>query len=669
MAFADVFNAVSGLGKSYWDGLDSYENKQGLRSLGDLASGGDYTAAARAGFAIGKPELGLGLLQLGREAQAASEFGRLMGGGGAAPAPAGAPAPPAAPAMAGGGQSMRLPADPAIRSKFIETVKAGGLTNPVALAVVDAYGQAESGWNPGNVARTWSDPSQSGQPGTSGGLFSWRGPRLAAMQAATVGADDPVAAQAKFFLTENPEVTVALQNAKSIEEAHQILADAWRFAGYDQPGQGEHRKRYNMARLLSRRYAGDPGAAAPAAQAEAPTQTAQADMPAEGSREVQFNIPGDPSRIPLPANIAARMNQLRQAAAIPGLPAAQRQAAHAELSQLQQEAQQYRSSEYTRLRDQERDQRREQREDERAIGGSQTTRDFVIARRNGWTKARTPAEYAADQQASNAALFDGKSVEGQALNYLVQNGQLTKEQAAQFGAGKTITIGDTAYFMTPEGIFGKKPDGTVAQEVPFGKPAPLGSGTGAPAPTSPAAQTQPQPGRAARPGMVPLGPPKVGNVPTEVAARIGLGNQFVDKELPWIRQQIDQGTLSGVGSSVAMALNAGTSGEIARRTQSGVDALLRGLTGAGMGENEAVRYAKRYEITPIDPVSRVKSKLDGLEADLIAVRDAVLSGKNINDPALGGIVRESRRNADLQSKTPPSRADLEAEARRRGLLR
>ncbi|MGA0595148.1 hypothetical protein [Enterovirga sp. CN4-39] len=367
MAFADFYQGFAGLGKAYYDGLDEYTKKQTLSSLGDLASSGDYAAAAKLGFASGRPELGLGLLQLGRETQAAAEFGRLMGGG----SPSASVAAPAAPSGAlptlagGGGQSMRQPADPAIRGRFIDTVKAGGLTNPHALAVVDAYGQAESGWNPGNVARTWSDPSQSGQPGTSGGLFSWRGPRLAAMQAATRGAEDPIVAQAKFFLTENPEVTVALQNAKSVEEAHQILANAWRFSGYDQPGQGEYQKRYNMARFLSRRYAGDPPAPQPAAGGE---QVAQADLPAQGGREVQqFTIPGDPSQIPIPANITQRMTQLRQALAIPGLPAAQRQVAQAEMSQLQQEAQQYRTNEFARLREDRREAQRTERERVRTV--------------------------------------------------------------------------------------------------------------------------------------------------------------------------------------------------------------------------------------------------------------------------------------------------------------
>lgn len=42
------------------------------------------------------------------------------------------------------------------------------------------------------------------------------------MKAFTQGAADPVVAQAKFFLQENPRLTQALQNAGSSEEANRL---------------------------------------------------------------------------------------------------------------------------------------------------------------------------------------------------------------------------------------------------------------------------------------------------------------------------------------------------------------------------------------------------------------------------------------------------------------
>lgn len=127
---------------------------------------------------------------------------------------------------------------------FMSTVRAGGLTNPFALAAVAATGDAESGWSSSNANRTWSDPSESGKPGTAGGVMSWRGPRYSAM--ASSGDLSPEA-QAKFFLSEDPQLIQRLQGAKSVEEAQQMMNRAWAFAGHDRPG-GEAARRLSLAR-------------------------------------------------------------------------------------------------------------------------------------------------------------------------------------------------------------------------------------------------------------------------------------------------------------------------------------------------------------------------------------------------------------------------------------
>jgi hypothetical protein len=162
-------------------------------------------------------------------------------------APAAAPAAPSmGAAMAPSQRAMRMPADPETERKFLATVAEGGLTNPIGRAALAAHVNAESGFSPANFTRTWSDPSESGQPGTSGGALSWRGDRLTKMLQATRGSEDPVVAQAKYALVENPDVTMALQNAKSLEEAHSVLANSQRYAGYDRPG-GENARRLALA--------------------------------------------------------------------------------------------------------------------------------------------------------------------------------------------------------------------------------------------------------------------------------------------------------------------------------------------------------------------------------------------------------------------------------------
>jgi hypothetical protein len=215
-----------------------------------------------------------------KEEAAMAAIGQMMAGDlGAAPAASAspvfapgaaqpAPARPSLPSMAGGGAQMRLPVDPEVESRFIGELRKGGLTNPNGLAAFAAYANAESAFSPKNITGSWSDPSQSGQPGTSGGILSWRGSRLANMKAFTAGAPDPVTAQAKFALTENPDLTVALQNAKTPEEAHQLLANAWKFAGYDQQG-GENARRLSMVRSYVPKVGGSSVADLPAANAQA----------------------------------------------------------------------------------------------------------------------------------------------------------------------------------------------------------------------------------------------------------------------------------------------------------------------------------------------------------------------------------------------------------------
>ncbi|WP_050596575.1 glycoside hydrolase family 24 protein [Mesorhizobium ciceri] len=133
----------------------------------------------------------------------------------------------------------------------------------------------------------------------------------------------------------------------------------------------------------------------------------------------------------------------------------------------------------------------------------------------------TSGETKAINGATSGDIFDGKSVEGQSLNWLIKNGKLTPEQAAQVGAGKTITgPNGEIIFMTPQGVFGQAAGGGPAQPVtpspvPQASPAqsvpapaapitaPAAPGTVAP----PAASPQQQQSQA-RPGMIPLTDPK-----------------------------------------------------------------------------------------------------------------------------------------------------------------
>lgn len=260
----DIAGAIGGIGKSYNDAFDAAQRKTALAKLGTQIQGGDYAGAARTAFDAGDVGVGTNLLKLGQQQQqskdASAAFGLLgQSYGGGSPIPS----------FAGGSATMTAPDDNReTENKFVGALRDGGLTNPFGLAAAAAYARRESGYSPNNITGSWSDPSKSGQPGTSGGILSWRDDRLDNMRAATAGAKDPVTAQAKFFLTEDPNTTLALQNAKSPEEAHAIMAKAWKFAGYDSPG-GEYAARLGLTRGYLSRIGG--------AQS-APTQVASAPM-------------------------------------------------------------------------------------------------------------------------------------------------------------------------------------------------------------------------------------------------------------------------------------------------------------------------------------------------------------------------------------------------------
>lgn len=119
--------------------------------------------------------------------------------------------------------------------------------------------------------------------------------------------------------------------------------------------------------------------------------------------------------------------------------------------------------------------------------------------------------------------FGGNSVEAQALNGLMDSGQLTADQAQQMAAGKTVTDPNSGalMFLTPQGIFKQQPGQQPApQQQPTidlfgdgGSSAPSPSaGPAAPSPAVPAVTPSPQgaqpssadPVASSNPGMIPL---------------------------------------------------------------------------------------------------------------------------------------------------------------------
>ncbi|MBO9122793.1 MULTISPECIES: hypothetical protein [unclassified Rhizobium] len=210
----------------------------------------------------------------------------------------------AAPMTAPVGPVDRGPAQGSTYQPFIDTIRTK-IQNPYALAAVAATGRAESGWSPQKAASSWADPSQSGQAGTSGGILSWRAERLQnlrnfARSRGEEGNGSPQT-QAEYFLSEDPSLITRLNAAQSPEEAADLMAGAWRFAGYDQPGGEAARRRAMTTNYFAQdfRDAGGAPQAQTAAQAAAnlPSPVNHANTQGNGTQVASL----DPSiGIPLP---------------------------------------------------------------------------------------------------------------------------------------------------------------------------------------------------------------------------------------------------------------------------------------------------------------------------------------------------------------------------------
>jgi len=146
-----------------------------------------------------------------------------------------------------------------VYNRFMQTVYQSGVRNPNGLAAIAATANRESRFSPSRAYGRWSDPSESGQQGVSGGIMSWRDNRYVGLQqfAKKMG-DDPSRpspeTQAKYIFHENPALKDQLNAARSPQQAQQIMNQAWAFAGYDRDSP-EARARYQTADKYASIYA------------------------------------------------------------------------------------------------------------------------------------------------------------------------------------------------------------------------------------------------------------------------------------------------------------------------------------------------------------------------------------------------------------------------------
>ena len=116
-----------------------------------------------------------------------------------------------------------------IRNRFMGVV-GNVISNPYALAAIEATGARETAWKRSRMTSDWDDLGE-----RSGGIMSWRGPRLRALRAFAkknnLSLESPET-HALYFLHEQRGILNKLNSAKTPEEAARIMAKAWRFVGY-----------------------------------------------------------------------------------------------------------------------------------------------------------------------------------------------------------------------------------------------------------------------------------------------------------------------------------------------------------------------------------------------------------------------------------------------------
>lgn len=262
--------------------------------------------------------------------------------------------------------------------------------------------------------------------------------------------------------------------------------------------------------------------------------------------------------------------------------------------------------------------------------------------------------------------FAGKSVEAQALNGLMDAGQLTEGQAQQLGAGKTITgPNGEIIFMTPQGVFGKSADGTVAPvstpqppappqaptdgvDIFGGRPNTLGNPVvttpaAAPSiPTPPAPPSPPQPTQGPqRTGMIPLTEPKVTIDESKAggfADRMTQSGALVDKYGNAGLSAFDQSITNSpyVPGFVANSVVGEDFQKYDQARRDFINAQLRRESGAVISPEEFDNANKQYFPQPGDKPEVLEQKRKNRETVINAmIRDAGPSYKKPAAPSSG----------------------------------
>lgn len=128
-------------------------------------------------------------------------------------------------------------------------------------------------------------------------------------------------------------------------------------------------------------------------------------------------------------------------------------------------------------------------------------------------------------------------------------------------------------------------------------------------------------------GVRPIKGGPATQIPGELAARIGMGENFLKNDLPVLRKEVEAGSATGLIDRGLAWGGIGKPAEVQRKFQSGVEVLSRLLSGAGMTQIEVDEKTRRYMPTVTDTPESLKTKLDQLEAEIKASSAAAMRGR------------------------------------------
>lgn len=228
------------------------------------------------------------------------------------------------------------------------------------------------------------------------------------------------------------------------------------------------------------------------------------------------------------------------------------------------------------------------------------------------------AVYPSDQNASGGTqFFSGKSVQAQGLNYLIGQGILNKEQAANVAAGKTVTgPNGEIIFATPEGIFTRPAGSQDGSGTPVGQ-----DGGGAPAGQSGGEQ-----------GLIQLTGPKLSEDMRKAsgfATRADAADKVIsDPSVAAAGQSFAQNTEAKV-PLVGNYLVSSQYQTFDQAQRDFINAVLRRESGAAINESEFANARLQYFPQPGDSPEVLKQKADNRA---LAIQSLHQSGDTV--PAL-----------------------------------